>query len=248
VRREAFHLSYHWYDRDRKTLADGGRTELPADVPPGASVVLKAELVAPGRTGRYLLIWDMVHENTTWFSGQGVRPLPVDVLVGRPEATASSTSPLPTEELGWRPGRAELWRIALAIWQTRPLLGAGPDNFRWLYGRYAGKSFWDTRVFANNTLLEAAATTGSLGALALALTFAASLGTAYRRLSTLRHGSASEQSIALLGLVTGVLAHGVVDYLLAFTGHYLFLGLLVGLIAAPQNTPPRQLGGCPVAC
>jgi hypothetical protein len=237
VRQEAFHLSYHWYDPDRKTLVDGGRTELPADVPPGASVLLEAEVVAPVREGRYLLIWDMVHEDTTWFSGQGVRPSSVEVVVGRPAAASPAATPGPAPELGWRPGRAELWRIALAMWRAHPVLGAGPDNFRWLYGRYAGRSFWDTRVFANNTLLEAAATTGSLGALALALTFAAALGAAYRRLAR-GNGLAREGAIATFGLATGLFAHGVVDYVLAFTGHYLFLGFLIGSIAAPESDLP----------
>ncbi len=229
-RRQDFHLSYHWYDPARKTLADGGRTLLPADMPAGASFSLEAELVAPLRPGRYLLIWDMVHERTTWFSGQGVRPYQGEALVGASDAASSPVSPGPSAELGWRPGRAELWRIAFSMWQAHPVLGAGPDNFRWLYGRYAGQVFSDTRVFANNALLEAAATTGSLGALVLALTFAAALGAAYRRLA-----GGGGLAVGSFGLVAGVLIHGLVDYLLAFTGHYLFLGFLIGSISAPES-------------
>lgn len=230
-RREAFHLSYHWYDRDTKTLTDGGRTELPEDVPRGASVLLDAAVVAPERPGRYLLIWDMVHEHTTWFSGQGVRAFAVYVLVGQPGRTAPPATEGPETELGWRPGRRELWRLALAMWRAHPVLGVGPDNFRWLYGRYAGRAFWDTRVFANNTLIEAAATTGSLGALALALTLASALGAAWRAMATAPQTSAPS-ALALLGLSVGLAAHGVVDYVLAFTGHYLFMGFLVGSISA----------------
>jgi hypothetical protein len=230
-RREAFHLSYHWYDRDTKTLTDGGRTALPEDLPKGASVLLDAAVVAPERPGRYLLIWDMVHEHTTWFSGQGVRAFAVHVLVGQPEGTAPLATEAPETELGWRPGRRELWRLALAMWRAHPVLGVGPDNFRWLHGKYAGRAFWDSRVFANNTLLEAAATTGSLGALALALTLAAALGAAWRALATAPQTSAPA-ALALLGLSVGLMAHGVVDYVLAFTGHYLFMGFLVGSISA----------------
>jgi len=36
----------------------------------------------------------------------------------------------------------------------------------------------------------------------------------------------------LLGLVIALLAHGVVDYVLAFTGHYLLLAFVVGSCAA----------------
>jgi O-antigen ligase len=51
--------------------------------------------------------------------------------------------------------------------------GVGPDNFRRLYGRYAGRTFWDERVSANNLALETGATTGLLGVLALAGTLGA---------------------------------------------------------------------------
>jgi hypothetical protein len=234
-RSQAFHLSHHWYDPDHRTLTDGDRTELPADVPAGGSALLETKIAAPNRPGRYLLIWDMVHEHTTWFSGQGVQPHAVDVVVGgAAESPRRDQAAAPATRLGWRPGRAELWRIAVLMWQAHPLLGVGPDNFRWLHGAYAGQAFWDTRVFANNTLLEAAATVGSLGALALALAFAAALGASYRRLAAAA-GVERDVAIAALGLVCGVLAHGLVDYVLAFTGHYLFLGFLIGSISAPES-------------
>lgn len=233
AREEAFHLSYHWYQPARPGLLDGGRTRLPADLAPGASVWLEPEVVAPDVPGPYRLLWDMVHERTTWFSGQGVRPAAVDVLVGPPGTPAPTADPAapPPPAPGWRPGRSELWRIALAMWRDHPLLGVGPDNFRWLYGRYAGEAFWDNRVFANNTLLEAAATTGGLGAAALAATLAGCLGASYRRF----RAEASSARLALFGMSAAVLAHGLVDYLLAFTGHYLFLGFLIGAIAAPAD-------------
>ena len=40
---------------------------------------------------------------------------------------------------------------------------------------------------------------------------------------------------AAVGLCVAILAHGLVDYLLAFTGHYLFLGFLIGGIAAAAD-------------
>ena len=230
TRQEAFHLSYHWYHPERRRLQDGGRTRLPTDLPPGESVWLEPEVVAPDLPGRYRLVWDMVHEDTTWFSGQGVRPAIADALVG----SLGSAEPLPADRrepppaaMGWRPGRAELWRIAIAIWAAHPVLGVGPDNFRWLYGRFAGEPFWDNRVFANSTLLEAAATTGSLGAAALALTLGACLVVSYRRFRAVP----SAARLACFGLSAAILVHGLVDYLLAFTGHYLFLGFLIGGIA-----------------
>jgi len=231
ARQEAFHLSYHWYHVERRTLQDGGRTELPVDVAPGQSLLLDAEVVAPDLQGRYRLVWDMVHENTTWFSGQGVRPVAVDATVGRPGTSARPAAQLPPAELGWRPGRSELWRIALSMWRAHPLLGVGPDNFRWLYGPYAGEPFWDTRVFANNALLEAAATTGSLGLVGLALTLAAALAASYKGVKA----APGAERLTLFGLTVALLAHGAFDYLLAFTGHYLFFGFLIGMIAARES-------------
>lgn len=66
----AFHLSYHW--AGPASLYDGERTVLPYDVAPGETVYLKATLIAPAVPGTYTLQWDMVHENITWFSNQGV--------------------------------------------------------------------------------------------------------------------------------------------------------------------------------
>lgn len=234
---EGFHLSYHWYDVDRRFLTDGPRTLLPRDVRSGESVALDALVRAPGKEGRYLLVWDMVHERTTWFSGQGVTPATVAVVVSPRSAATAKLSALPAvpgAALAWRPSRSELWRIALALWRERPLTGVGSDNFRWLYGPKAGQPFWDSRIFANNTLLEAAATTGALGLLALGGSLVATLGSAFRRVkATDPRTRAGAEAAALLALAAGLTAHGAVDYVLAFTGHYLIFGFVVGALAAP---------------
>ncbi len=237
-RRQAFHLSYHWYDPERKRLEDGGRTDLPRDLEPGESASLQAEVVAPDRPGRYLLVWDMVHEDTTWFSGQGVRPAVVPAAVGL-GAAEPLASLLPPGLVGWRPGRAELWRLALEIGRERPLLGVGPDNFRWLYGRYAGQSYWDTRVFANNTPLEVFATTGALGVATLLATWLGAFTGAARSLRLSTDAGTGETAVALFALLAGLAAHGAVDYLLAFTGHYLLLGFAIGASAAAPKDPPQ---------
>jgi O-antigen ligase len=138
-----------------------------------------------------------------------------------------------TGPLVWQPGRRDLWGLAVSLWKERPLLGVGSDNYRHLYGARAGRAFWDTRVYANNTLLEAAATTGALGALALLLTLA----------FTLREGFRSQvpESAALFALAAGCAAHGVVDYLLAATGHYLLFGFVVGGIAGLPPAVPGEV-------
>jgi len=233
---ESFHLSYHWYDAERRFLTDGPRTRLPRDVRSGESVALDARVRAPMQEGRYLLVWDMVHERTTWFSGQGVTPATVVAVVSARAATAAAPAapPVPGASLAWRPSRSELWRIALALWRERPLTGVGSDNFRWLHGPKAGQAFWDSRIFANNTLLEAAATTGTLGLLALGGSLAATLIRALRRVKATDPGTpAGAEAAGLLALAAALTAHGTVDYVLAFTGHYLLFGFVVGAVSAP---------------
>jgi hypothetical protein len=225
-REEAFHLSYHWLAEGGGMVVDGRRTVLAADIAPGESTEALAEIQAPPMEGRYLLVWDMVHEDTTWFSGQGVVPARVPVVVARGTAPSAVPASAPWDmksALVWRPNRRVLWALAVRMWQEHPLLGVGPDNYRHLYGPRAGRRFWDDRVYANNAVLEAAATTGTAGALALAATLALVIGQAARS----RAGEAG----ALLAVATGVAAHGMVDYVLAATGHYLLFGLVVGATA-----------------
>lgn len=237
--KEAFHLSYHWYDRDRRYVTDGGRTSLPRDLATGETVLLNAQVQAPPHEGRFLLVWDMVHEQTAWFSGQGVAPAAVPVRVARAGAGAAATSLLPEAvpqgPLAWRPQRGELWRVALDMWKGRPWTGVGSDNFRWLHGPMSGHPFWDSRVFANNALLEAAATTGTFGLVALVGTLASAGVSSVRAALAAAPGTVEgARAAALFAVLAGIACHGVVDYVLAFTGHYLLFGFVVGAISAPS--------------
>jgi O-antigen ligase len=238
---ELFHLSYHWYDSDGVKLEDGRRTRLPADVASGETVVLRAELQAPPAEGRYLLGWDMVQERVAWFSDRAVAPAVVPVRVAgastAPAAAPAAAAPVPAAPQAWQPGRAELWRLAVALWRERPVTGVGSDNFRRLYGPAAGQPVWDTRIFANNALLEAAATTGTLGLLALAGTLGATLLAAGRGLAW--PGETGVHAAALFALAVGLAVHGFVDYVLAFTGHYLLFAFVVGSAAGLARAEAR---------
>jgi hypothetical protein len=66
-------LSYHWSTLAGATVVwDGLRTKLAADLQPGQSVQLQANLRFPSAAGTYTLRWDLVHEGVSWFSGKGV--------------------------------------------------------------------------------------------------------------------------------------------------------------------------------
>lgn len=72
------YISYHWLDfATKKTVVfDGERSYLPVDrVGPGEEVDIEVRVMSPGEQGEYILQIDLVHENKTWFSYQGVPPL-----------------------------------------------------------------------------------------------------------------------------------------------------------------------------
>jgi len=61
-------LTYHWLtEQGEMAVHDGLRTSLGNDLAHGTSVALKACVLAPLNPGTYLLQWDLVQEDVTWF-------------------------------------------------------------------------------------------------------------------------------------------------------------------------------------
>ena len=209
-------------------------------VAPGKSVRLDAAVRAPTAEGRYLLVWDLVADG--WImSSADVPPATVPTVVSRNPAAAQPFSyALPAAT--WQRGRAALWRAAAAMWREHPIIGIGPDNFRWAHAAYAG---WprggvtqDTLVSANNMFLEAAANTGTLGLIALIATLVATARASIHGLQRAPGESSDAVWPAVwLALVVGIAVHGTVDSFLGFTGHYLFLALVVGAASSGGMTP-----------
>lgn len=80
----AIRLAYHWLDgRYRIVVFDGQRTALPRDMHPGDEVRMEAAVTAPDQPGKYILEFDMVQENHTWFNPMGSHTTMVDVEVVR---------------------------------------------------------------------------------------------------------------------------------------------------------------------
>ena len=242
----SFALAHRWYDAQTgRSVAESLGVRLAEDVPPGASATVVAEVEAPDAEGRYVLLFDLLQAHVGWFSGLGSAPGTVAVSVtaapdGLPPLPAPIVSPAVTTE--WRPGRSELWGLALSMWRDQPLLGVGPDNFRWLYAAYAGRSFADHRTFSNNLFLEAASTTGLLGLLAILTTFSCSFTAVRRQVEAAPTGSAESRSaIAGLGLLAALAVHGLLDYVLAFTGHYLLFAFVIGSVSAGAGAPPDEV-------
>lgn len=86
-------LGNHWYADGRMTVRDDGRTPLPAELAPGASVDLRLTVTAPREPGRYLLELDMVHELVTWWADAGSPTVHVVVDVDVDDAAGAAVEP-----------------------------------------------------------------------------------------------------------------------------------------------------------
>lgn len=98
-------LSYHWWSltTNKTVLWEGARTRLPADVPPGGSVSVSANVKFPTTAGTYLLRWDMVEEGVQWFSGKGVPTGDQFVRVEIPKAFTYGSSMVATAPASMAP-------------------------------------------------------------------------------------------------------------------------------------------------
>jgi hypothetical protein len=242
---QPFALSYHLRRPGGAMVAfDGVRTPLPGRVAPGDAVSLEARVRAPQAAGEYVLEWDMVHEDVTWFSAKGATVARTQLAVAAAGAaeTIAPEAEKPAVALRVPPaGRLQLWRAALRIVQARPVLGVGPDSFRLVYGDYAGVTAWNTAVHANNLYLEWLAGTGSVGfVLFLWLNIALVVG-AYRTLGHGSHSGSVVQDIhrlALLASLTAWYVHGLLDSFYEFTPTFVAFWLIAGLaLACPGPAP-----------
>jgi O-antigen ligase len=234
-------LSYHWLTDDGSLVnLEGRRTDLPHDVPSDGTVTVTASVRMPERPGRYVLWWDLVHEQVTWFGGVGNLGLNQRVAVG---TTASKRK-------GWDHARTavdqsvfdefsrqQLWLAGFLAFLDHPLLGIGPDNFRRAYGGYLGRAQTDERLHANNFYVEVLATLGLAGLGALVLMVVALARTARRA------AAHTANRVLVLGLgaaLVAYLVHGTLDYFLEFTPTYALLWLLAGALVALERLAKAQ--------
>ncbi|HLF28109.1 MAG TPA: O-antigen ligase family protein [Anaerolineae bacterium] len=232
-------LSYHWYDpsRAQTIVFNGVRTPLLQDVSPGGQALLAARVLAPGQPGRYILRWDMVHEEVIWFSAKNAvtGDLPAEVTPAR----SGSLPPSLLEPFDLvrqaSPARLSLWQAGLQMWLRSPLLGIGPDNFRHLYGPYLNLKPFDNRIHTNNLYVETLVNTGLTGLVAFSALLVA-LARAARR--GWQAGRSIDARILRLGLILALLAffiHGLFDYFFEFTSTYGLFWLLAGILTGLGN-------------
>lgn len=229
----AFALGYHLIGPDNKTITyDGARTALPNHIEPGTTVSVDATLIAPATPMTYRVQWDLVQDGVTWFSWKGSATTNTTLTVSGTPASAMALKyvppPQPVNTLPV-PGRLQLWTAGLLMFEQHPILGVGPDNFRWLYGSYAGLARWNTDIHANNLYIELLADTGILG-------LAVFMWLAWRIVSEAAGGLWGRSSsrlwiwrVAALASLAAWFVHGLLDYFYEFTPTYVAFWLIVGL-------------------
>jgi O-antigen ligase len=229
-------LSYHWLaaDVDRYVTFEGERTSLDAPVLPDATVSVDMRVRAPRQPGQYRLEWDLVQEGRLWFSTEpgAARTVSRAAVTGDAFNGPIITTPRPRPTL--RPGRLVLWRAAIRMFAAYPLTGVGPDNFRLVYGSYAGLTGTDQRTHSNNMYLEMLAGGGLLVAAAFGWLLWRSAACAVEMLAGARRAGGESGAVAL-GLAAAVLAiavHASVDSFLSFAPTYVLFSLTLGYAVA----------------
>jgi hypothetical protein len=263
-----FNLGMRWQLEDTDLeLSRHPRWPLTRPVAPGETIILQVPLRAPIRGGQYRLVWDMVHENVTWFEAKNRTEVSSQItvtgnatLAGPPadsQVPATATSRLQFDAP--IPGRRDLWSVALRLFAMHPLTGIGLDSFRLTYGRFLNDGdlppgmSWNNTVHTNNWYLETLVSIGVAGAL---LFFAWATSLLVDIFRTLRlivvgekpvPGESRSFLITNAGLTAVAVAlltyfiHGFLDYFMLFNATALLFWLLIGLwLRGSALTQPRS--------
>jgi hypothetical protein len=240
----AYGLSYHWlYPSRRIARFRTTMTWLSRGVPPGGTATVLVRVQSPERSGRYLLVWDLLWHDTTWFGLKtgAYRAVSVRILGGQPheERHAMPQSPeqadppfryLPTSQAL---DRAQIWTASLAIIERQPFFGAGLDAVR---NKFAMVAKLDPAVHggsppahAHNLVLELLADWGLVGG---GLFLGWLVAAWWPLVARVRSGNVrATWQIAAIGAAAALLGHELVDYFLETQVILVALWLISGLAA-----------------
>ena len=127
----AVKVAYHWLDANGNVAVwDGVRTPLPADVAPGATITLAANVAAPLTRGAYTLRFDLVRDGLAWFSQRGVKTADVTITVGAGLGATYATAATTATFVNAAPTPLS---VTLANSGTRPWSASGAQQMRLSY-------------------------------------------------------------------------------------------------------------------
>lgn len=230
-------LGARWVNQKTEREHGEARWPFPRPVMPGQKAQMSITLRAPTQPGDYDLYWDVVQEDITWFGNKSGRFATTTVSVTPPK-TNTAVTPTETTRPGWNygtpiPNRRVLWTLGWQMWQERPWLGIGFDNFRLLYGARLGNPHMNDTIHTNNWYLEMLVSLGLLGAIPFLIWLFCLV------LDLLRHVGRHYTTMWSLAITAGLLAflvHGFLDFFLLFNATGLLFWLLAGLWAAEKKT------------
>ena len=230
-----FRLSYHWLLSNEDSILswEGLRSEFPRPIGPGESVTMNVDVEAPPEPGDYRLMWDIEQEKRLWFSGEPDAELwTSDATVSGP-AIAGPREPIrPLPRIVGRPGRAILWGAAARILAAYPVLGVGPDNYRLIYGQYAGIPNFDERVHSNNMYIEVLVGGGLVGGLVFGWFCWRACRRVVRPVFRPSDPRLATLAAAVCAAAAAIAVHGLADSFLGFTGTYISIAVVLGLAVA----------------
>ncbi|GJM42698.1 MAG: hypothetical protein DHS20C20_29800 [Ardenticatenaceae bacterium] len=228
-RTQPINLAGRWIEVERSMQLAEPRWSFAEPVVPGETVEMLISLRAPSIPGEYTLVWDVVHEQITWFGEKsGV------FATSKVQVLPSNLAPFAESDLAapaWRyslpiPDRSTLWLLAGQLIAERPLLGIGLDNFRLIYGRLLDADSWNETIHTNNWYLEFLVGGGLLAT----LPFLGWLGwEGLRAWQVLRQPRIDPWLAGVLAALFAFLIHGLLDFFLLFNSTGLLFWLLVGL-------------------
>jgi O-antigen ligase len=132
-----------------------------------------------------------------------------------------------------QPSRTRFWSVAVDMLADHPLLGVGPDNFRWLFATYSGLQADNLGIHAHDQYLEILADTGVLGFVGF-LWMLVAISRAAIQGATRLHDSWPWRT-ALLASLTAWLVHAVLDDFERFWPTSVAFWLIAGLIVCQPS-------------
>jgi hypothetical protein len=230
-----FGLGYHIWSADGLPITyDGEAAPLPADVPPGGTIEVAGRLRVPG-PGTYRIQWDALQEGVGWFSWAENQSAWTTVTVdgnagadGSPRRAPGGAAVLPPTF-----NRIFAWMTAWRMVLDRPVLGVGPDNYRWRFGDYSGLTLSHIGVHAHNIYLEWLADGGIIGLLASAWFSLELFRASLRGVTDARSGSSDRLwRLAIVAALTAWFTHGLLDDFFRYTPTLVAFCMIAGLAAS----------------